>query len=103
MLGIILWGSAFIWFLVAAIMMGVSGKFPFSLGSWGFIFPVGELFALLFLHIRKNLAYSYCCILIGVFTLLTILIGEELESRIFKVFSCVSENLSIPRPGCISF
>ena len=33
---------------------------------------------------------------IGVFTLLTIAIGEELESRFFKVLSCVSQTSVLP-------
>lgn len=65
MLGIILWGFAIVWFIVAVIMIATTGGFPFNMGWWGFIFPV------------------------GVFTLLTISIGEELESRFFKVLSCV--------------
>lgn len=42
MAGIILWGSAFIWFAVAVVMLSVSGPFPFNMGWWGFIFPIGE-------------------------------------------------------------
>lgn len=64
--GIILWGFATVWLVVAIIMIATFGRFPFNMGWWGFIFPV------------------------GVFTLLTISIGEELESRFFKVLSCVS-------------
>ena len=64
--GLILWGFAIVWFVVAVAMIVLSGGFPFNMGWWGFIFPV------------------------GVFTLLTITLGEELESRFFKVLSCVS-------------
>ena len=42
MLAVILWGFAIVWFVVAVIMIAVSGKFPFNMGWWGFIFPVGE-------------------------------------------------------------
>ncbi|KAK5056184.1 hypothetical protein LTR84_012737 [Exophiala bonariae] len=65
MLGIILWGFATVWLVVAVMMIVNSGGFPFNMGWWGFIFPV------------------------AVFTLLTVTIGEELESRFFKVLSCV--------------
>ncbi|KIY01589.1 uncharacterized protein Z520_03141 [Fonsecaea multimorphosa CBS 102226] len=63
--GLILWGFSIVWFIVAVMMVATSGRFPFNMGWWGFIFPV------------------------GVFTLLTITIGEELESRFFKILSCV--------------
>lgn len=43
LIGIILWGSAIVWFVVAVIMMAKSGGFPFNMGWWGFIFPIGEL------------------------------------------------------------
>lgn len=65
MVGVILWGFATVWLIVAVMMIITSGGFPFNMGWWGFIFPV------------------------GVFTLLTVTIGEELESRFFKVLSCV--------------
>ncbi|KAG4420344.1 hypothetical protein IFR04_006550 [Cadophora malorum] len=47
------------------MMIATSGGLPFNMGWWGFIFPV------------------------GVFTLLTISIGEELESQFLKVLSCL--------------
>ena len=74
MLGIILWGFAIVWFIVAVIMMTISGKFPFNMGWWGFIFPIGELNAHLFLkffiedlaslirpHLDRRLYASYDC------------------------------------------
>lgn len=42
MIGIVLWGFAIVWFIVAVIMIAVSGRFPFNMGWWGFIFPVGQ-------------------------------------------------------------
>ena len=42
-MGLILWGFAIVWFVVAVIMMAISGGFPFNMGWWGFIFPVGKL------------------------------------------------------------
>jgi len=40
--GLILWGFAIVWFIVAVIMIATSGGFPFNMGWWGFIFPVGQ-------------------------------------------------------------
>ena len=40
--GIILWGFSIVWFVVAVIMIAVSGGFPFNMGWWGFVFPVGQ-------------------------------------------------------------
>jgi tellurite resistance protein TehA-like permease len=65
MMGILLWGFALVWFVVALIMIATAWPFPFSMGWWGFVFPI------------------------GIFTLLTIQIGEEFEFRFFKVLSCV--------------
>ena len=42
LLGLILWGFAIVWFFVAVMMIARSGGFPFNMGWWGFIFPVGE-------------------------------------------------------------
>lgn len=42
LVGLILWGFAIVWFVVAVMMLAVSGGFPFNMGWWGFIFPVGE-------------------------------------------------------------
>ena len=41
-IGLILWGFAIVWFVVAVIMIATSGGFPFTMGWWGFIFPVGQ-------------------------------------------------------------
>jgi tellurite resistance protein TehA-like permease len=40
--GLILWGFAIVWFIVAVGMIATSGGFPFNMGWWGFIFPVGQ-------------------------------------------------------------
>jgi len=42
LVGLILWGFAIVWFIVAVVMIATSGGFPFNMGWWGFIFPVGE-------------------------------------------------------------
>jgi tellurite resistance protein TehA-like permease len=41
LVGVVLWSFAIIWFGVAVVMLLVSGGFPFNMGWWGFIFPVG--------------------------------------------------------------
>ncbi|KAJ5029044.1 voltage-dependent anion channel, partial [Bipolaris maydis] len=69
--GILLWGFAVVWFITAAIMIATAYPFPFNMGWWGFIFPV------------------------GVFTLLTISIGEEFEFKFFKVLSCVLTGICV--------
>lgn len=42
MLGLLLWGFALVWFIVAIIMIATAYPFPFNMGWWGFIFPVGR-------------------------------------------------------------
>jgi tellurite resistance protein TehA-like permease len=42
MVGILLWGFALVWFIVAMIMIATAYPFPFNMGWWGFIFPVGK-------------------------------------------------------------
>ena len=42
LVGLILWGFAIVWFVVAILMMIVSRGFPFNMGWWGFIFPIGQ-------------------------------------------------------------
>ncbi|TLD26287.1 sulfite efflux pump SSU1 [Venturia nashicola] len=65
MLGLVLWSFAVLWFVIAVVMMATASSFPFNMGWWGFIFPV------------------------GIFTLLTISISEEFDFRFFKILSCV--------------
>ena len=40
--GIILWGFANVWFIVAVMMIATAGGFPFNMRWSGFIFPVGQ-------------------------------------------------------------
>lgn len=55
LIGLILWGFAIVWFIIAVIMITISGGFPFNMGWWGFIFPVGEFSLLpLFTHPRTT-------------------------------------------------
>ncbi|KAF1357425.1 C4-dicarboxylate transporter/malic acid transport protein [Lizonia empirigonia] len=56
----ILWGFGLVWLFFAIASISRS-RFPFNMGWWGFTFPV------------------------GVFTMLTITIGEELPSAFFRV------------------
>jgi tellurite resistance protein TehA-like permease len=42
LVGITLWGFALVWFIVAIIMIATAFPFPFNMGWWGFVFPVGE-------------------------------------------------------------
>jgi tellurite resistance protein TehA-like permease len=65
MIAIVLWGFGLVWlfFAVASI---ARNKFPFNMGWWGFTFPI------------------------GVFTMATISIGQELPSAFFRVLGTVS-------------
>jgi tellurite resistance protein TehA-like permease len=76
--------------MVAIVMIATSGGFPFNMGWWGFIFPVGKLMVMVICVDRPIIVYLVNARLLGVFTLLTISLGEELESKFFKVLSCVS-------------
>jgi hypothetical protein len=40
--GILLWGFAVVWFIIAIIMIATAYPFPFNMGWWGFVFPIGE-------------------------------------------------------------
>ena len=86
--GLNLWGFSIPWFIGAVMMVAAAGGFPFNMGWWGFIFPVG-LYSL-FSPCLCGFRYRIVLMSTGVFTLLTISLGEELESKFFKVLSCVS-------------
>jgi tellurite resistance protein TehA-like permease len=95
-----------VWFIVAVMMIATSGGFPFNMGWWGFIFPVGKnsthpVHHVMLCHVvldrvklpsnpmrtlRTKLTQEQT---VGVFTLLTITLGEELASKFFRVLSCV--------------
>lgn len=83
--GILLWGFAVVWFITATIMIATAYPFPFNMGWWGFIFPVGKSN-----QNSKLKNHIFLIQILGVFTLLTISIGEEFEFEFFKVLSCVS-------------
>ena len=46
LVGLILWGLAVIWFVIAIIMIAQTKRFPFNMGWWGFIFPIGAYICL---------------------------------------------------------
>jgi tellurite resistance protein TehA-like permease len=83
--GLILWGFAVVWFIVAAIMIATAGSFPFNMGWWGFIFPVGKSKPGV-----ASFSFDVLTVVLGIFTLLTISIGEQFELKFFKILSCVS-------------
>jgi hypothetical protein len=91
LVGLILWGFALVWFIVAIIMIAAASPFPFNMGWWGFVFPVGKIGPN---HTMQELL-ALLTVVLGVFTLLTISVGEEFEFKFFKILSCVS--LSRPR------
>jgi tellurite resistance protein TehA-like permease len=61
---IILWGFGLVWLFFAVASISRS-KFPFNMGWWGFTFPL------------------------GVFTMSTLTMGEELPSPFFKILGTV--------------
>jgi tellurite resistance protein TehA-like permease len=65
MIAIVLWGFGLVWLFFAVASISRS-RFPFNMGWWGFTFPI------------------------GVFTMATISIGQELSSAFFKVLGTVS-------------
>jgi hypothetical protein len=71
-------------------MIATASSFPFNMGWWGFIFPVGELRVQMLTGMKKRAETAS-----GIFTLLTISIGEEFDFRFFKVLSCVRCDLDI--------
>ena len=65
--GLIMWGYATIWliFAIAAVAARTSSKIPFNLGWWGFTFPI------------------------GVFTVATTSLAQNLPSKFFRVLATV--------------
>merc|ERR1711939_1243311 len=62
---LIMWGWGLLWFAFALAAIYKARPFPFNMGWWGFTFPL------------------------GVYSVSTILIGEELPSRFFKVLGTI--------------
>jgi len=62
---LIMWGWGLMWMALALASIYKSRPFPFNMGWWGFTFPL------------------------GVYSLSTILIGEELPSRFFRVLGTI--------------
>lgn len=65
LVAIVLWGFGLVWLFFAVASIARS-RFPFNMGWWGFTFPI------------------------GVFTMATISIAEELPSAFFRVLGTVS-------------
>ena len=57
--GILLWGFAVVWFVVAIAMIICVAKFPFNMGWWGFIFPIGE-FKLSNFYLEQTILHRAC-------------------------------------------
>jgi len=64
-IAIVLWGFGLVWLFFAVASIARS-RFPFNMGWWGFTFPI------------------------GVFTMATISIGQELPSAFFRILGTVS-------------
>lgn len=62
---LVMWGWGLVWFAFALAAIYKSRPFPFNMGWWGFTFPL------------------------GVYSISTVLIGEELPSRFFRVLGTV--------------
>merc|ERR1712070_1084802 len=65
LVALFLWGFGLVWLFFAVATVYRTPKFPFNMGWWGFTFPL------------------------GVYAVSTILIGEELPSRFFKVLGTI--------------
>jgi hypothetical protein len=90
--GILLWAFALVWFVVAIIMIATAFSFPFNMGWWGFVFPTGE-----FKPSTLIICFTRLIAAPGIFTLLTISIGEEFDFKFFRVLSCVSNSSRVVR------
>ncbi|KXT03630.1 hypothetical protein AC579_1596 [Pseudocercospora musae] len=64
-IALVLWGYGLIWFALALASIYKARPFPFNMGWWGFTFPL------------------------GVYSVSTVLIGEELPSRFFRVLGTI--------------
>lgn len=42
LVSLIIWGFAVVWFFVAAAQIIQARHFPFNMGWWGFVFPIGK-------------------------------------------------------------
>lgn len=59
LLGLLLWGFAIVWFVVSVVMIALSGGFPFNMGWWGFIFPVGKTSAIERSSLSEELTFAF--------------------------------------------
>jgi tellurite resistance protein TehA-like permease len=67
---LIMWSFALIWLFLAIATILSASRFSFNMGWWGFVFPL------------------------AVFTLATLTLGVELDSRFFNVLGTVRSILS---------
>lgn len=65
LIGIIMWGFGLVWLTFAAATIFHSKRFPFNMGWWGFTFPL------------------------GVFTVSTTTLGEELPSAFYNILGTI--------------
>ncbi|KAI9730846.1 MAG: hypothetical protein M1834_005564 [Cirrosporium novae-zelandiae] len=65
-LGLMCWGFALVWFFFALASIYHSRPFPFNMGWWGFVFPI------------------------GVFTTCTTQLGKDFPSKVFDVVGIVA-------------
>ncbi|KAF2136398.1 uncharacterized protein K452DRAFT_237601 [Aplosporella prunicola CBS 121167] len=64
-LALIMWGFGLVWFFIALVSIWRARPFPFNMGWWGFTFPL------------------------GVFAASTIQLGEELDTKVFRVLGMI--------------
>lgn len=61
LIAIVMWGFGLVWLFFAIASIAITPKFPFNMGWWGFIFPL------------------------GVYTVSTLTLGEEISSAFFNI------------------
>ncbi|KAF2402110.1 C4-dicarboxylate transporter/malic acid transport protein [Trichodelitschia bisporula] len=64
-LSLIMWAFGLVWLFFALATVLQSGRFPFNMGWWGFVFPL------------------------GVYAASTVLLGQEFPSRFFRVLGMI--------------
>ena len=86
MTGLIMWGFGLVWlfFAVASI---TRSSFPFNLGAWGFIFPLG-VYAVATVTVAKELPSVFFKVLGTVFSLAVVLLWIVISTRtLIKTFT----------------
>jgi len=67
---LVMWAFGLVWFFFALATIYKSKRFPFNMGWWGFTFPI------------------------GVYAANTVVLGEEMPSRFFRILGTVCSKLS---------